>query len=53
VDVQVMPTPVLFADGQPAGRLVGPHPAYLQTGIERLLAHSSILEPTDVRPHQQ
>ena len=36
--IQGMPTLVLFAAGQPVGRLVGPHPARLQQGIERLLA---------------
>jgi thioredoxin 1 len=35
--VQGMPTLVLFANGQPVGRLVGPHPARLQLGIDRLL----------------
>lgn len=36
--IQGMPTLVLFAQGKPAGRLVGPHPARLQQGIDRLLA---------------
>jgi thioredoxin 1 len=38
VGIQAMPTLVLFAHGQPVGRLVGPHPARLQSGIDRLLA---------------
>src|SRR6266851_893197 len=37
VGVQGIPTLVLFAYGQPVGRLVGPHPARLQLGIDRLL----------------
>src|SRR6185437_2264983 len=35
--IQGMPTLVLFANGQARGRLVGPHPARLQQGIDRLL----------------
>lgn len=38
VGIQGMPTLVLFANGQLVGRLVGPHPARLQLGIDRLLA---------------
>ena len=38
VGIQGMPTLVLFANGQPVGRLVGPHPTRLQQGIDRLLA---------------
>ena len=38
VGVQGMPTLVLFANGRPVGRLVGPHPARLQADIDRLLA---------------
>src|SRR5579863_4735976 len=38
VGVQGMPTLVLFANGRPVGRLVGPHPSRLQSGIDRLLA---------------
>ena len=38
IGIQGMPTLVLFANGQPVGRLVGPHPARLQQGIDRLLA---------------
>ena len=39
--VQGMPTLVLYAHGRPVGRLVGPHPARLQQGIDRLLAQIS------------
>ena len=39
--VQGMPTLVLFAQGQVVGRLVGPHPARLQAGLDRLLAQIS------------
>lgn len=38
MQIQGMPTLVMFAEGKPVGRLVGPHPARLQQGIERLLA---------------
>jgi len=38
VGIQGMPTLVLFANGQPVGRLVGPHPSRLQQSIDRLLA---------------
>lgn len=40
--IQGMPTLVLFANGQPRGRLVGPHPARLQQGIDRLLAEIDV-----------
>jgi thioredoxin 1 len=42
VGVQGMPTLVLFANGQPVGRLVGPHPARLKLGIDRLLAQVDV-----------
>jgi thioredoxin 1 len=42
VGVQGIPTLVLFANGQPVGRLVGPHPARLQLGIDRLLARIGV-----------
>ena len=44
VGIQGMPTLVLFADGQPVGRLVGPHPARLQAGIDRLLAQIGVAQ---------
>jgi len=42
VGIQGMPTLVLFANGQPVGRLVGPHPSRLQQGIDRLLAQVGV-----------
>jgi thioredoxin 1 len=39
--IQGVPTLVLFADGKPVGRLVGPHPGRLQQSIEHLLAEIS------------
>jgi thioredoxin 1 len=42
VGIQGMPTLVLFANGQPVGRLVGPHPARLELGIDRLLAQIDV-----------
>ena len=42
VGIQGMPTLVLFANGQPVGRLVGPHPARLQLGIDRLLTQIGV-----------
>ena len=42
VGVQGMPTLVLFANGQPVGRLIGPHPSRLQLGIDRLLAQIGV-----------
>jgi thioredoxin 1 len=35
--IQGVPTLVLFTDGKPVGRVVGPHPGRLQQSIERLL----------------
>jgi thioredoxin 1 len=45
--VQGMPTLVLFANGHPVGRLVGPHPARLQQGIDRLLAQIDVAQVTN------
>ena len=42
--IQAMPTLVLFAHGQQVGRLIGPHPARLQQGIDRLLAQIGITD---------
>ena len=39
--IQGMPTLVLYWQGKAIGRLVGPHPARLQAGVERLLAQVS------------
>jgi len=44
VGIQGMPTLVLFANGQQVGRLIGPHPARLQQGIDRLLAQVSVAQ---------
>lgn len=41
--IQGMPTLVLYVNGQPAGRLVGPHPSRLQQSIDRLLAQVSTI----------
>ncbi len=38
--IQGVPTLVLFANGRPSGRIVGPHPGRLQQSIERLLAEA-------------
>ena len=52
VGVQGMPTLVLFANGQPVGRLVGPHPARLQLGIDRLLAQIGVaMVSNEAYPH--
>ena len=53
VGVQGIPTLVLFATGQSVGRLVGPHPARLQLGIDRLLAQMGVaLVSNEARPHK-
>jgi thioredoxin 1 len=44
VGIQGMPTLVLFAHGQEIGRLIGPHPARLQQGIDRLLAQVHVAQ---------
>ena len=41
--IQGMPTLVIYANGRPIGRLVGPHPARLQQNIDRLLAEIGIV----------
>jgi len=47
-----MPTLVLFANGQPVGRLIGPHPTRLQMSIDRLLAQIGVaLVSNEARPH--
>ena len=52
VGVQGIPTLVLFVNGQPVGRLVGPHPARLQLGIDRLLAQIGVaLVSNEAYPH--
>ncbi len=42
--IRGMPTLVLFAHWQEVGRLIGPHPARLQQGIDRLLAQVNIVQ---------
>jgi thioredoxin 1 len=52
VGIQGMPTLVLFAHGKPIGRLIGPHPARLQQGIDRLLAQIGIAQMSnEAYPH--
>lgn len=36
--VQAIPTLIIFNHGQPVARLVGPHPARLESEIDRVLA---------------
>jgi thioredoxin 1 len=40
--IQGIPTLILFAQGRPVGRVVGPHPGRLQQSIESLLAEVSV-----------
>ena len=47
VGIQAMPTLVLFANGRPVGRLIGPHPARLQQGIDRLLAQIDVAQASN------
>ena len=47
VGIQGMPTLVLFANGQPVGRLIGPHPSRLQQGIDRLLAQIDVAQASN------
>ena len=52
VGIQGMPTLVLFANGQPVGRLIGPHPARLQQGIDGLLAQVGVAQASnEAYPH--
>jgi thioredoxin 1 len=53
VGIQGMPTLVLFANGQPVGGLIGPHPSRLQQGIDRLLAQIGV-DPVanEASPHK-
>lgn len=44
VGIQGMPTLVLFANGQPVGHLIGPHPARLQQSIDRLFAQIDVIQ---------
>jgi thioredoxin 1 len=47
VGIQGMPTLVLFSNSQQVGRLIGPHPARLQQGIDRLLAQVSVAQASN------
>src|SRR5947209_20470529 len=47
VGIQAMPTLVLFANGPAVGRLIGPHPARLQQGIDRLLAQIDVAQASN------
>jgi thioredoxin 1 len=40
--VQAIPTLVIFKDGNPVGRLVGPHPSRLKSEIDRILVENGI-----------
>jgi thioredoxin 1 len=40
--VQAAPTLILFVNGKPAGRVVGPYPSRLQQSIESMLAEASV-----------
>ena len=40
--VQAIPTLMIFKDGKPIGRLVGPHPSRLKNEIDRVLADNGI-----------
>jgi thioredoxin 1 len=40
--VQAIPTLLIFKDGKPIGRLVGPQPSRLKTEIDRVLAENNI-----------
>ncbi len=53
VGIQGMPTLVLFANGQPVGGLIGPHPSRLQQGIDRLLTQIGV-DPVanEASPHK-
>ena len=40
--VQAIPTLLIFNGGQPVARLVGPHPARLESEIEKVLAEQTV-----------
>lgn len=40
--VQAIPTLLVFNGGQPIARLVGPHPARLESEIEKILAEQTV-----------
>jgi len=40
--VQAIPTLIVFNGGQPVARLVGPHPARLESEIDKILAEQTV-----------
>jgi thioredoxin 1 len=42
LSIQAIPTLLLFKDGKPVGRLVGPHPTRLKSEIDRILVENGI-----------
>lgn len=40
--VQAIPTLIVFKGGQPIARLVGPHPARLESEIDKILAEQTV-----------
>ncbi len=40
--IQAIPTLVIFKDGEPVGRLVGPQPTHLKDEIDRVLVENGI-----------
>jgi thioredoxin 1 len=40
--IQAIPTLLIFKDGKPIGRLVGPHPTHLKSEIEKVLVANGI-----------
>jgi len=40
--IQAIPTLLIFKDGKPIGRLVGPHPTRLKNEIDRVLVDNGI-----------
>ena len=40
--VQAIPTLIVFKGGQPVARLIGPHPARLESEIDKILAEQTV-----------
>jgi len=40
--IQAIPTLMIFKDGKPIGRLVGPHPTRLKNEIDRILVENGV-----------
>jgi thioredoxin 1 len=40
--VQAIPTLIVFKGGQPIARLIGPHPARLESEIDKILAEQTV-----------